>query len=79
MSAPETTPNSCTCGSCACESAWQPIETALPGTVVLLWNEQWSGLHIGYRVYGDWLNYDTGIIFGAKPTHWQALPQPPTT
>jgi hypothetical protein len=82
MSAPETTPNSCTCGSCACESAWQPIETARDYDMVTVCAASKTGALIttGYR-YGalwyDWLS-DELLAGSWTPTHWRELPKPPT-
>jgi hypothetical protein len=85
---PETTPNSCTCGSCACESAWQPIETApRDGSYFLGVFIEDMGRSMAVLAYDTdpagaefpWLADDVGAYHMGALTHWRPLPTPPTT
>jgi hypothetical protein len=85
---PETTPNSCTCGSCACESAWQPIETApkdgdgrgvfggTRGPMIMACDDSGSIYLVFWNGYswddGDFHDHIDGL------THFMPLPKPPT-
>jgi hypothetical protein len=59
---------------------WQPIDTApKDGRRVLVWNPNWSAA-IAAQWYGeDWRIVYTLQPFNHQPTHWRALPAPPSS
>lgn len=63
---------------------WQPIETApKDGTSILVWpywsdekpaQVQWRDMK---RTPGRWEISTSYFCYGANPTHWMPLPEPP--
>lgn len=55
--------------------AWQPIETAPKGKMLMVWGS--GGAMLGYQdENGNWRQRHHGP-HKAKPSHWMNLPRPP--
>lgn len=67
--------------------SWQPIDTApKDGTEILVygpaswrWKTYAPGRHVAWFAGNAWQGRDADNDAGLHPTHWQALPEPPTT
>lgn len=71
-------------------SEWQPIETApKDGTPLLIFSPDSIKPNVFICIWTDWTDENDTVIegnwtdlgneqeFGATPTHWQPLPDPP--
>ena len=64
-------------------SEWQPIETALQDTLILVWMPSWfddeDGRIVVALASGPYWTDGEGNMPQEDPTHWQPLPAPPAS
>ena len=64
------------------DTAWEPIESAPKDTELLVYTTEWGTIIAQYSgEFSQWLSrmqVPVSIQAEDAPTHWQALPSPPS-